>query len=100
MNIKSHSFEEIWSSIKSGAKIIDVRTESEFLEGHLEGAQNIAHDQLESHLQELESYKQKDLIVYCKSGGRSDFAMKLLNANGFENVINAGGYSEIVRNKN
>ncbi len=96
MNIRSHPLNEIWQQINSGAKVVDVRTSQEFEGGHLENAQNIPHDQADKLLAELSEYKSKPVVVYCKSGGRSDFAMKFLQSQGFEQVFNAGGYEELV----
>ena len=99
MNIKSHSFEDIWIKINAGAKIFDVRTPQEYQEGHLQGARNIPHDLLEAQLSSLEADKEKDLILYCKSGARSDFAMKLLHEHGFKAASNAGSYVELLQNR-
>lgn len=61
--------------------ILDVRKASEFEEGHLEGATNIAHTRLLEREQELS--KDKTLLVHCKSGYRASVASALLHRDGF-----------------
>ncbi len=71
--------------------ILDVRTECEYDKGHLYDAFLLPQDELESRLSELEDYKQFDIIVYCKSGGRSQQASQILSQNGFTNIYNMQG---------
>jgi phage shock protein E len=76
--------------IRTGAKVIDVRTEDEFADEHYEGAVNIPVGELMSRIGEL-GEKDTPLILYCASGARSAMAAKMLKAAGFSDVINAGG---------
>jgi rhodanese-related sulfurtransferase len=71
--------------------VLDVRTPEEFAAGHVPGALNVAHDQVEARLPELAAYKSKDVVVYCRSGRRSDIALKVLEANGFERLWHLEG---------
>lgn len=71
--------------------ILDVRTPCEFEKGHLYNAILIPHDELENRIAELEVYKNFDIIVYCKSGGRSQQASEILMACGFTKVYNMLG---------
>ncbi len=71
--------------------ILDVRTECEYEKGHLYDALFLPHDELESRLSELEEYKDIDIIVYCKAGGRSQQASQILSQNGFAKVHNMLG---------
>jgi phage shock protein E len=87
---------EAWNLIESGSRLIDVRTASEYEQGHLQGAINIPHDQIAARLSEFSLSKEERVVLYCKSGGRSDFAMKLLHSMGYSNAVNAGGYEELV----
>lgn len=70
--------------------ILDVRTEEEFVTGHIVNAINIPVDDLEYRLDELQD-KGSKMLVYCKSGTRSVIACEILEANGFANVYNMGG---------
>lgn len=80
--------------IKGGALIIDVRTADEYASGHYANAKNIPVDQVESRLSEFGD-KERKIVVYCRSGGRSGRAKGILDANGFKNVINGGGLSDM-----
>ncbi len=71
--------------------ILDVRTEREFLDGHIKGAVNIPVDELEKRLDELKRYKNFEIIVYCRSGARSKRASEILVKNGFKRVYNLSG---------
>ncbi len=81
-----------WEKVNSGALLIDVRTLGEFNEGHLPGARLIPITELENRLAELGDDKNKPIVVYCKSGVRSGRAEELLEAKGFTDVTNGGGY--------
>lgn len=79
--------------IKEGAFLVDVRTEDEFSEGHVDGSTNIPLDQVAS---QLEKFKGKDqIIVFCRSGNRSGQAKMILEQNGFKNVINGGTWQDV-----
>ena len=69
--------------------ILDVRTQEEYDEGHLENAVLIPVSELESRLDELN--KDKPILVYCKLGGRSATASQILVDNGFSGVYNMLG---------
>lgn len=72
-----------------GATVLDVRRATEFAEGHVPGALNIAHTRLASRLDEVPSSKR--LLVYCHSGARSARSCSFLRAEGFDAVNMAGG---------
>jgi len=88
------SKEDALNKINAGALLVDVRTPEEY-KTHIEGAINIPHDQVEERLQEFGENKDRVIVVYCKSGGRSGRAQAILKEAGFKNVFNAGGYSDL-----
>lgn len=67
--------------------IVDVRTTQEFADGHFEGAVNIPVNSIEGYLKDFKGHNQ--IVVYCRSGARSGKAKRILESNGFDNVINA-----------
>lgn len=81
--------------IKMGkAILLDVRTESEWNEGHAHTAQLFDIARMENgELPQIE--KNQQLFVYCRSGGRAGRAKSILEQNGFTNVSNLGGLSDI-----
>lgn len=68
--------------------ILDVRTPNEFYSGHIEGAKLIPLQQLNERINELSAYKDRDIIVYCRSGNRSTVASQILIKNGFKKLHN------------
>lgn len=71
--------------------VLDVRTPQEFAEGHVPGAINIPHDQVETRLAELAGARDKDLVVYCRSGRRAALAEETLRKNGFTRLQHLEG---------
>lgn len=71
--------------------ILDVRTPEEFAEGHVPGAINIPHDKLADRIGELMNDKNKDVVLYCRSGRRAGMAADTLKANGFEKLLHLDG---------
>lgn len=81
------------SIIDEGAFLVDVRTASEFSEGHVKGSVNIPLDTVPA---ELDKFKdKKSVIVFCRSGNRSGQAKTILEANGIKNVINGGTWESV-----
>ncbi len=71
--------------------IIDVREDWEHQESNIGGAQNIPLGTLPQRLDDLEDYKDQEVIVHCKSGARSASAKAFLQQQGFSNVRNLLG---------
>ena len=83
-------------ALTEGAFLVDVRTPTEFEAGSVKGAVNIPLDEVES---KLEQFKDKEnIVVFCRSGGRSAQAMKILNQNGFNNVVNGMTWQNVNSN--
>lgn len=74
---------------KASHLLVDVRTPSEFREGHIAGAVNIDLQQLSRRLGELPH--DKPVVLYCRSGSRSATAANLLARAGYDNVYDLGG---------
>ncbi|MDY6065581.1 MAG: rhodanese-like domain-containing protein [Finegoldia sp.] len=72
---------------RANYKLIDVRGESTYEEGHIEGAENIPLDKLK----EIDLPKDENIIVYCNGGKTSKKAADLLSALGYENIYDADG---------
>jgi rhodanese-related sulfurtransferase len=81
---------------------IDVREEWEYEEDNL-GALNIPLSQLPHQLDEINEYKNQELVVHCRSGARSGNAKKFLETKGFSKVRNVLGgilaYRELEENE-
>lgn len=87
-NIDGKQTEKLLNSDKD-VLIIDVRSEYEYEKGHLLNAINLPYyDDFKSELNEIIDYKDKIVLVYCRSGNRSEKAAVKLVDNGFKNVKN------------
>jgi rhodanese-related sulfurtransferase len=73
------------------ALVVDVREDNEYKEGHILAARHIPLGSLDKRLTELDAYKEKPVIVYCRSGQRSARACGILRRAGFQNVTNLKG---------
>ena len=70
------------------AFLLDVRTQTEWeQDGHLENATLIPHSELEEREGELPSEKDTLILLYCRSGTRSQDAAQTLVDLGFTNII-------------
>ena len=76
---------------------IDVRSAEEFNAGHLQNAVNIPHDKIIDGVKALGSDKDAPLNLYCRSGRRAEAALTELKNAGYTNVINHGGYEDLVK---
>jgi phage shock protein E len=76
------------------ANIVDVRERLEFFFGHARKAINIPLSRLPN---KIESFKSMEgpIILYCRSGNRSEQAKTILKSKGIKQVYNAGGLSEV-----
>lgn len=82
------SIDELRSRISKLGKdevILDVRSASEFAEGHIKGARNCPHESVDDLADELEECK--TIYVHCKMGGRAKIAAQTLCEAGLENVV-------------
>mgnify|MGYP002713073721 FL=1 len=71
--------------------VLDVRESQEYGSGHLKNALHIPMAQLNGRMSELEKYRNRKILAYCRSGSRSNYACKRLKKAGFENVFNLAG---------
>ena len=72
--------------------ILDVRTQKEFSDGHIPGAVNIPHTELESRIAELSGQKNSTIVLHCRSGARATTADKILRDNGFTRITELDGH--------
>ena len=71
--------------------ILDVRTQEEFKEKHIEGALLIPDYELANVAKSKLPDKNKKILVYCRSGNRSKSAARLLIDMGYTDVYDFGG---------
>ncbi len=74
-----------------GALVLDVRDGAEFAAGHLPRARHVPLGELPARVGEFAKFKDKPVVVTCRSGARSGAACRALRKAGFTNVHNLKG---------
>lgn len=95
----SHDQEHVAAlqAFEQGALLIDVRSEDEWNEGHIDGAIRIVHTDIVKGIQSMNVATDTEIILYCRSGNRAGIAQAALEKAGFTNIVNAGGYKALAR---
>ena len=70
--------------------LLDVRQQDEYDFVNLDGTL-IPLGQLQQRLGEIDAYKDKEVVVMCRTGSRSGQAARILAREGFQNVFNLSG---------
>ncbi|WNC69275.1 rhodanese-like domain-containing protein [Thalassotalea nanhaiensis] len=71
--------------------LLDVRSREEFDEGHIPGSVNISHQELADKLDQVSQFKDKNIVVYCRSGRRAGIAIDILKENNFQHTSHLVG---------
>lgn len=95
--LTGNSQEMMIEAIRKGAYLVDVCTQGEFASGSVQGAVNIPVDQLSAHINNLRN--KQNIIVFCRSGNRSNTAKAILQQNGVANVINGRTWQNVKKLK-
>jgi len=85
---------------RNSVLVVDVRTVQEFKSGAYPEAINIPLDDLMNRHTEFGDNTDREIIVYCASGGRSAYAQRMLMQMGYTNVTNGGGLSSMMARRN
>ncbi|MCA0754129.1 rhodanese-like domain-containing protein [Paenibacillus sp. N4] len=83
---------ELESRLKAGTTVnlVDVREPDEWQAGHIKEARSIPLSELQQRMGELEEGGE-EIVIICRSGGRSGKACDFLQAQGYKVVNVAGG---------
>ena len=84
---------DIKEYLENDAVILDVRTQEEWNEGHIENAKHIVLNLIPLKIEEIKAWD-KPVIAVCRSGGRSGQAAQFLKQNGVD-VINGGPWQNV-----
>jgi rhodanese-related sulfurtransferase len=92
--IREVSVAETLKAVNGGeARLIDVREESEWAEGHAKGADHLGKGIIERDIEKVVPDKDAELILYCGGGYRGALAADALQKMGYTNVASmAGGW--------
>ena len=84
-------FEAVQLINRNDALVIDLRDTGEYEAGHISGARHLPERQLVERLPELEKFKERALVVACRSGMRASSAVHVLRRNGFNQAVGLRG---------
>jgi rhodanese-related sulfurtransferase len=71
-------------------RVIDVRENWEYENAHID-AENIPMGEIPGRISDLESHRDQELVICCRSGGRSGNIANYLRSQGFSQVKNLSG---------
>ena len=87
-NITGSEFEKLVEENKD-VVILDVRDAKDYDKGHVENSINIPIDEVESRINELKDYQDKEILIYCSVGRRSAQAAEILENSGYKDISNS-----------
>ena len=92
-SVKHYNPDEAKEKVKNNKNVImlDVRTSGERQQQHIKGSFHIPLHEINSRANELEKFKDKEIICYCRSGNRSVTAAAKLKKKGFNSANMKGG---------
>jgi len=79
-------------TIPENAIVIDVRTPQEFQSGHIKNAINIPYEVIGFKMKDVTEEKDREVLLYCRTGRRSGIALETLKKLGYTHAKNVGGY--------
>jgi len=93
--VKAINCAQAKKDLKTFDVVVDVREPDEVTAGKIAGAKHVALGRVvrDINTDELQSLKGKKLLVYCRSGGRSGMACKVLQKAGFDATNLEGGWN-------
>ena len=94
--IKHYGPRELAEAMKgsTGIVLVDVRTKSERHENHIQGSLHLPLASMRVKGEELERYKNHELVFYCASGNRSLRAAAIMRKKGYSVANLRGGIGE------
>lgn len=90
-HIPASIFGEQFEQEKQNYVFVDVRTPEEFEAAHVEGSIHIPYDEMDERYTELLPHQEKNIMLICRSGMRSQVAANILSEHGFKKLFNLEG---------
>lgn len=92
--VREVDVEQTLERLKEGARLIDVREDNEWAQGHAAGARHMGRGVIERDIELEVPDHDAELILYCGGGYRSALAADNLQRMGYREVYSmAGGWS-------
>ena len=90
--MQRYSCNFIEEKMNEGGQLIDVRSPIEFRQGALDGAINIPITSVQTQKDDIDN--SRPVLLYCRTGARSEMVKKYLEQLGFNQVHNIGGIQQ------
>ncbi len=91
---KDYTCQFLKNLLNQGAQLIDVRSSVEFNQGALSGAVNMPIDHFQLYKDDID--ETRPVLLYCRSGQRSEMVKRFLESSGFAQVYNIGSYQKFI----
>ena len=78
--------------LEQGGQLIDVRSPIEFSRGALQGAVNMPIERFQHMVDDIDN--SRPVLLYCRSGARSEMVKRFLEQLGYNQVHNIGGINQ------
>jgi phage shock protein E len=97
-DLKADDFMTKYKATKE-AQLVDVRTQLEYLDGHIQYAILIDYYGINFKNELVKKLdKSKPVFLYCRSGNRSKKTVEFMQKLGFKEINNlSGGYNELIQ---
>lgn len=89
--IKEVNVQQAMEKLQSGAKLIDVREDNEWQQGHAKNAIHLGKGVIERDIEKTVPAKDAEIVLYCGGGFRSALAADNLQKMGYTNVYSMDG---------
>jgi rhodanese-related sulfurtransferase len=90
-NVSNISQQELLDANTKSIVVVDVRTPEEFQQGHVPNAINVPLSDIIDNPAILTSFKEKPIVLYCRSGYRAVKAAEALHKEGHQNLRHLEG---------
>lgn len=87
--VSQQAFAERQQASDAELFVLDTRSPEEYSTGHVPGAINVPYDQVAERLAEIP--RDKDVVLYCRSGRRTQIAAETLAENGYTRLLHLDG---------
>ncbi len=88
------------ADLPQDARLIDVRSHTEFMSGHIDGAFNLPLDRFNHDIHRVVPDKNTPVILYCRSGARSGHALSVMRQLGYQQAFNGGSVGTLALKMN
>lgn len=85
------------SALANPPLVVDVRTASEYEQGHIKEAINIPYEEIANQIAAVAPDRDTPIVLYCRSGRRAGVAEQALHQMGYRQIENRGGLTDMLR---